>query len=140
MTWSMGAGRRGRCAPVMVVIALAVLHGTSACTVPSGAAPGLDGDSSPEPAISAEDLALITEELTPDEVDLCSNPDLTERIEAAKASTSESMATSALVPPQDVFEASGSWENAVNQKERWDDLTPQDRLFNLCILEPRRSL
>ncbi|MET0713558.1 MAG: hypothetical protein ABWY57_01480 [Mycetocola sp.] len=136
MTWSMDADRPGGRTTVLAAIVLAVLLGTSACTVPSTAAPGVDGDASSGPAISAEDLALITVELEPGERQFCSNPDIAERIEAAKASTNE---TGILVTPQDVFEASGEWSNAVAQKERWDDLTPMDRLFNLCMLEPWRS-
>lgn len=139
MTESMDAGGRGRRISAMAGIVLAVLLGASACTVPWTAGPGVDGPASSGPAISAEDLALITVELAVGEREFCSNPDIVEHIEAANASKSESMETSALVLPQDLFHVSGSWAEAIAQKARWEGLTPRDRLFNLCMLEPRRS-
>ncbi|WP_354497262.1 hypothetical protein [Mycetocola sp. 2940] len=77
-------------------------------------------------------------EITAEEREACDNPEINQRISAAKASSDESPDSSTLVLPQDLLEVSGSWEKAEAQKDAWDELSPEDRLFNLCMLEPAR--
>jgi hypothetical protein len=100
--------------------------------------PGTDGAVSGGSTVLSQDPALIAVEITPEEIDACDEPERPERIEAARASPSESPETSSLVLPQDLLKVSGSRQKAVAQKA-WDTLSPEDRLFNLCMLEPRRS-
>ncbi|MET0933099.1 MAG: hypothetical protein ABWX56_05260 [Mycetocola sp.] len=64
---------------------------------------------------------------------------MVERIETARTSTNESTSTSTLVTPQNLLEASRSWPKAMAQKKTWDALSPEDRLFNLCMMEPART-
>lgn len=123
----------------VVAIALAVLLGTSACTSQTFASPDVSEATAKSSAPPSDDPAFITVEITPEERQTCDDPEMVERLAAANASPVEDSTNSILVPPQEILEVSGSWAKAVAQKETWDELSPSDRLFNLCLLELSRS-
>ncbi|GAB3616689.1 hypothetical protein GCM10027416_12460 [Okibacterium endophyticum] len=117
----------------IVAVVLGTLAGVTGCAAEYG-----HSTTVPQAQVS-HDPSEIWVEISAAEKEACSEPEIEARVEAARASNVEESTSSALVLPQMLLQSGASWNVVVEQKRSWDELSPADRLFNLCFTEAEKD-